>query len=300
VEELLREHLAQDLGFAFIRIPDGSLLASAGALLQTDVDIKMWEKLPRQDEIMTAEEGIFSVSINGKVFTVSFIVSKVNQWLYVSGMPEAVFFAQSRKIRAVFIVLTLLIVFVGLPIAVFKVIGISRPIARISNVLKDGVGLSARANRDPLSFISDSVSELIRHDRNLQEVIEEQQPLVRRVVLERLFRGEFKNETEAKAFLTHFEIDAPGPRFFVFCVVIEGYFDSISPEILREFTIKSTLIEHELSDVLPEECLMHNVYHNTIGVVLSFDDKTGHEGSLNYKFSKQYAPEVLKMFKMPS
>jgi AraC-like DNA-binding protein len=57
----------------------------------------------------------------------------------------------------------------------------------------------------------------------------------------------------------------------VVCVVIEGYFDVVTPEILSEFTVKSALIRDELERLLPSPSLVHNVSHNIIGIAVFID-----------------------------
>jgi AraC-like DNA-binding protein len=264
VENLLRTYLAGEDGFAFIRLPDGRILAEAG---------RSGGSAEFPLHLGSTTGGVYFTKINDREYAISHIRSEANQWLYVSGTPVEVFFAQSRRIRVVFIALALLILLVGLPIAVFQTFGLSRPIAQTSEVLKHGVVLSESVSSNPFTFISDSVDELIKRDRSLRELLAEQKPLVRSVVLERLFRGEFHSESEAQAFLDHFEIPVRSGRSLVLCVVIEGYFDVVTPEILNEFTVKAALIRDELSRLLPAASLMHNVSHNAIGVLIFVDDE---------------------------
>ncbi|MFW6312899.1 MAG: helix-turn-helix transcriptional regulator, partial [Spirochaetota bacterium] len=220
----------------------------------------------------TPQSGIQFVEVDGREYAVSYIRSEVNRWLYVSGTPIEVFFAQSSRIRFLFAGLVLLLLLVGVPIVLLQVFGLSRPIAETSRILRDGVVLSERVGGDPFSFISHSVDELVQRDRALRELLEEQRPLVKGVVLERLFRGDYRTHEEAKANLVHFEIEVPTDSMAVFCILIEGYFDVATPEIIGEFTVKSALIRDELEHVLPDTTLMHTISHVTICVALFIDE----------------------------
>lgn len=262
IEALLQTYLAGTEGFAVIELADGRRLASAGDTASS---------FALADGAKGSPGGVYIERIAGREYAVSYIRSEVNQWLYASGTPVEVFFAQSRRVRVVFIAIALLVLFVGLPIAILQSAGVSRRIARASEVLKHGVVLSESISRNPFDFISDSVDELIKRDRSLRELLAEQKPYVQRVVLERLFRGQFDTEAEAHAFLSHFDVHTNGSRSQVLCVVVEGYFDVVTPEILNEFTVKSALVTEELDHLLPPRSLVHNVFHNVIGVAIFID-----------------------------
>lgn len=263
VEELLATYLAGDDGFARITLPDGRRLASVG-VQGGEIAVANSPTAPRS--------GIQFIEIEGREYAVSYIRSEANGWLYVSGTPVDVFFAQSVRIRILFGVLVLLLLLVGVPIVLLQVFGLSRPIAETSRILRDGVVVGEEGGKDPFSFISHSVDELVRRDRALKDLLDEQRPLVRGVVLERLFRGDFASHQEAQANLLHFGISVPSTNLAVFCILIEGYFDVLTPEIIGEFTIKSALIRDELEHLLPETALIHTLSHATICVALFVDD----------------------------
>ncbi len=263
VEELLATYLAGSDGFARIELPDGRELASVG-VEGGRIEVPNTPTAP--------QSGVQFVDVADREYAVSYIRSEVNRWLYVSGTPIEVFFAQSSRIRFLFAGILLLLVAVGVPILLIQVFGLSRPIAETSRILRDGVVRSERRGSDPFSFISHSVDELIRRDRTLRDLIEEQQPLVRGVVLERLFRGDYPTHEIAKAHLVHFGIGVPRDATAVYCILIEGYFDVPTPEIIGEFTVKSALIRDELERLLPETALMHTISHGTICVALFIDD----------------------------
>ena len=263
VEELLTTYLAGNEGFARIELPDGRRLASVG-IEGGEIAVPNAPTAPRS--------GTQFVEIDGREYAVSYIRSEVNRWLYVSGTPIEVFFAQSDRIRLVFAGLVLLLLLVGVPIVLLQVFGLSRPIAETSRILRDGVVLGERVGSDPFSFISHSVDELVRRDRTLRDLLSEQRPLVQGVILERLFRGDYHTHDEAKANLIHFGVAVPGDSLAVFCVLIEGYFDIATPEIVGEFTVKSALIREELEHVLPDSALIHTISHGTICVALFLNE----------------------------
>lgn len=265
IKGLLEEYLVSETGFAYVQLPDERVLASAGTVDHPLIETPLLRPL--------AQDVIFQ-NIDGREYAISYIRSELNQWTYVVGTPIEVFYSQSRRIRIIFFGLLALVTLVGVPLLVFQVAGFARPIAKMSRVLRDGVVLSERVDGDPVTLISDSVDELIKRDRSLRELLEEQEPFVRRVIIDRLFRGDFATDTQARTYLTHYGVTIPSSRTHVLCVLIEGYFDVVTPEILREFTVKSALVREELAGVLPPDTLIHNISHNVIAIALLVADES--------------------------
>ncbi len=266
IETLMRERLLPGKGCAYIDMEDGRSFV--------DISYRDDGSVPRF-EIPEEPSGILFRTVDDEDYAVSYIRSEYNGWLYVSAVPKALFLRQSKRIETIFVALALLIVVVGIPIAVFTAYRFSKPLIRVSEILKDGVVLSESNRENSLGFISDSVSELIKRNSSLKVLLEEQRPYVKQVVIDRLFRGDFVSEEEITAFLDHFEVDIRGGCYGVACVLIDGYYDEVDSEILKEFIIKNTLIRKQLTDVLAERALVHEVSLNRIGVVLVLDRNNG-------------------------
>ena len=261
IEALMAEMLLPSVGFAFIQAPDGTILANTAS--------PGFETLP-PFPAPTDDAGIAYRDVNGQSMAVSYVRSEYNNWVYVAAVPKDLFLRQAQRIQTLFIIIGIVVLIVGVPVAVFLAYGSSRPIIRVSEILKDGVILSERVDKDPLRFISESVSELISRNSDLRDLLEEQKPLVRSVVVERLFRGEFVSEEELRAFLEHFNLNIQGAFYGVASAFIDGYYDEVNGDILKEFLIKNTVIREQLHRLLPERTLIHDVSLNRIGIVVVF------------------------------
>lgn len=214
----------------------------------------------------------------GKVnYLISGIRSDYNDWLYVSVTPEKQFFSQLRRTQILFYMLLGIILCLGFPLVFLTVYRSTRPLISVTDFLgTNGIDVE-EAYRHPFSLLPKGITEVSSRYKALEETLLEQKTLIRHVVIERLFRGDFEAEEELNATLQHYDIDISGIHYAVFAVLIDGYFDAVNEDILKEFTLKNTLIRNQLKSILPEKTLIHEINLNRIGVVLVFDlsDKDG-------------------------
>jgi two-component system, response regulator YesN len=268
VESLMRKRLLHGEGYAYIEMDDGRRFAEVSS---QDEGIIPQFALPDEPS------GIMFLDHENSTYAVTYIRSDYNNWLYVAAVPKSVFLEQSERIESIFLLLAILVVAIGIPVAVVAAYRFSKPLMHVSEILKDGVLLLDAQNKGGLQFISESVSELLRRNSSLKDMLEEQKPYVKQVVIDRLFRGDFVSQEEIHAFLDHFEVDIRGSFYGVACVYIDGYYDEVDAEILKEFIVKNTLIRKQLTDVLADRALVHEISLNRIGVVLVLEHSSGDE-----------------------
>lgn len=265
IETLMADMLVPSEGFAFIQTSNGEVVAQTASSAFTPLS-----ELGRAPE----GSGVAYREVNGRSMAISYIRSDYNNWTYVAGVPKDLFLRQAQRIQTLFIVIGVVVLLVGIPVSIFLAYGSARPFVRVSEILKDGVVLPERVEKDPLAFISDSVSELVSRNSALRGLLDEQKPLIRSVVVERLFRGDFVSEDELRTFMDHFNVNIQGSCYGVACAFIDGYYDEVNEDILKEFLIKNTVIREQLRQVLPPRALVHEVSLNRIGIVVVFPEGT--------------------------
>ncbi len=258
IEARMRELLVPTEGFAYIASATGQVLATTGTGSdQTNIDVRL----------IASDSGVLYTEMSGEEYAVSFVRSSYNGWMYVSGVPVDVFFEQAQRVESIFIVITVVVVLAGIGLAVGIAVTSSRPIIRMNEILKDGVLMRESATRDPLQSMSESVSTLIERNRSLRDLLEEQKPVIRSVVLERLFRGGFDSGRELYTFLDHFDLHLGNGPFGVACALIDGYYDEFNEEILKEFLVKNAVLRQALLPSLPDPCLVHELSLNRVAMV---------------------------------
>jgi AraC-like DNA-binding protein len=264
IEELIGSMIVGDQGFALVVSDTGFWIADTGIVPVSLAELAA----ERSGDMFGSESGVFYEMASGVEWAISYARSDYNNWLYVVGTPVDIFFEQARRVETTFFLIGLAAVLVGIPVAIALAVRSSRPIVEVSQVLKDGVVLSGTPHRDPLRQLSSSVSELLRRNSNLSRVLEEQRPMVSRVVIERLFRGDFSSEEEALSYLRQFAAPHVGSSYVVACALIDSYFGIVNEEIVKEYYIKNSLVQNQLTEALPKNTMVHELGLNRIGIVM--------------------------------
>ena len=258
IEDRMHELLVPDEGFAYITDATGRVLAYTGTE-HTESRVGL--------DGMDSASGVVYSDFDDEDYAISYVRSDYNGWVYISGVPVDVFFQQARRVQSIFSAITIIVVLAGIGLAIWIAVTSSRPIIRMNEVLKDGVLPPDGDRRDPLTSMSESVSTLIERNHTLRDLLEEQKPVIRSVVLERLFRGGFDSEQELSTFLEHFDLNVGVGPFGVACALIDGYYDEFNEEILKEFLVKNALLREALMPSLPEPCLVHELSLNRVAMV---------------------------------
>jgi AraC-like DNA-binding protein len=266
IESLISRMVIGEQGFAFILDPTGNVVAGSGAV--PDDLVELLDSAANLTQRLPDDLGVTYERVRGTRWAVVYARSSYNDWLYVVGSPVSLFFQQARRVQFVFGLIAIAAILIGAPVAVVLAVRSSRPIAEIDRVLANGVLLSGISSRDPLRRLSESVSDLVDRHQGLSRLLEEQRPMIKRVVVERLFRGDFGGEEETRSYVRQFAPDIEAPRYAVGCVQIDSYYEEMTEEILQEFHIKNSLVRHQISASFPPRSLVHELGPGRIGVIV--------------------------------
>ena len=272
--QLVAEHVRPQDGFAVIAGQDRAVVVDVSSPEHAGIAEHVLAAIPQK-----SLRGVEFLDWNGVSMAVAYERSPTFGWLVAMGVPRHVFFEQSRRITVLFVIVAAIVVTVGVPVALLLAFRTSRPLVAIARLLSEGVVLSATRTppEDPqgLDPLTESVYELTQRHASLRRLLDEQRPLVRQVVVERLLRGDFPTENELHATLRHYELEVVAPSFGVFCVVIDGYYDEANDEIVHEFVVKSTLVKEQLDAILPHGSLTHSVSLNRLAAVVQLSTTLG-------------------------
>lgn len=257
IGELMEGALAGDGGFAYIRLPSGERVA---ATADDYVDVPV--EPPRAGEPIRVVEA-------GATLVVE-LQSEVTDWTYVAGIPRDVFFREARQVRAVFVIVAAVILSIGLLVAAVLTYSTSQPLIRLQSMITAGVLTERPGPVRPLRYLRDLVNESVKRTSSLERLVEDQRPFMRRVVIDRLFRGDFSPRGELTAFLDHYGLAMKGAAFGVACIMIEGDYDDVDTKNLQDFLVRNTLVKKLIADALPAGTLVNDVSLNRIGIVIPY------------------------------
>lgn len=267
ISRLIEEQLIPEGGVAVIATDDGGVVVQAVSPGYEDaVDAVLAALSP------DATRGVEFLRTGSGEIAVAYERSPDFGWIVASGVQRHLFLEQSQRIVTLFVVVAAIALLFGVPLSLLLAYRTSKPLLEISNVLREGVVLPREPRegeeRDELNTISESVYELSQRHASLRQLLDEQKPFVRQVIIDRLMRGDFSTENELRATLRHYNVDIEARSYGVFCVFIDGYYDEANDEVVYEFIVKSTLVREQLEVILPPDSLVHAVSLNRIGAVV--------------------------------
>lgn len=179
------------------------------------------------DFALTTAEGSF-ISIDSVRYYVTSSKSALLGWRYFLITPEDVFLNKVKYVRQSIWIITLISLIFGAITALYLSYRNRRPFVRLIRELHD---------------ISTS------HDE-LKNVMEQQLPVLQTVFIEKVMRGEFKSEGEAKTFAEHAKLSYKGNVFIWIVIRIENYDGSITNRNVQELQNNKFIIKNLVNDLL--------------------------------------------------
>ncbi|GLX68812.1 AraC family transcriptional regulator [Paenibacillus glycanilyticus] len=183
------------------------------------------------------------------------IRSDKNGWVYQAGIPRHVLMENANQIRTITWLVTGAALLLGLLAGLLLAYRNSVPINRLLGVMKEHFGKEGITGRNEFDFLQGNISRMITSNRQLENELNRQLPLVRDGFLKRLIAGEFQSGEEIAAAAAQAGAHFQSQQGFVSVLRINGYSGMDSVEILNELTaarliVKQILLELELGSNL--------------------------------------------------
>lgn len=258
IQDMLRKVDPEQEGFAYIADQNGNLISSIG-LKEPDI----LKALP--------ETGGYShIRLGGQEMLVTKSTSQYNGWSYVSAQPKSVVLQKVNYIKQLTLAIFITALLLGLGIAGYFAYRSSRPFLKILQLLPSSRrDVKHAITRNAVDYIGHSVSELIESHHSLKERLEEQIPMLRNVVVDRLLKGGFTSMQEIDAAMEHAKFRLRGSHHAVVLLHIRGYQEPFMEEMLMELDIVKINIRDRIQALCGEEVLLHDFGENQLVLILS-------------------------------
>lgn len=267
-KDLLKLFSSFDLskgGVIYIEDQDGNEVTSLSIAAPNSKMFTSKEAVKLKDFIETSK--------NNKNLIVTHTISSYNHWKYVIALPSEVVMHKLNYFNRISWSIFFTTLFIGLFISYILSYRNSEPLLNLIRQLKEFMGDDIK-QRDTFSMLSGTVSNLISSNKTLQANFEHQKPLLLATFLDRLLRGNFKNESEIKAMSSYIGIDMNHTSHNVISLRIYSNdltnFD-ISKEIIEELDMSKAIVREILTTHLPKDCTIHDLDNQTLAILISFD-----------------------------
>lgn len=258
IQDMLRKVDPEQEGFAYIADQNGNLISSIG-LKEPDI----LKALPKQG-------GYSHIRRSGQEMLVTQSTSKYNGWSYVSAQPKSVVLQKVNYIKQLTLTIFITALLLGLGMAGYFAYRSSRPFLKILQLLPSSRrDVRLAVSRNAVDYIGHSVSELIESHDTLKERLEEQIPMLRNVVVDRLLKGSFTSMQEIDAAMEHAQVQLRGSHHAVALLHIRGYQEPFMEEMLMELDIVKINIRDRIQALCGERVLLHDFGENQLVLILS-------------------------------
>lgn len=187
------------------------------------------------------------------------IRSEKTGWTYRAGIPREVLMANANQIKEMTWLVTGAALVLGLLAGLLLAYRNSAPIHRLLGVMKEQFGKEPVGSGNAYDFLQGNISSMISSNRQLEQALQKQMPLVRDGFLKRLLAGEFHTSEEIASAAVQADVTFPSSTGYAGVLRIDGYTGMDSVDILNELAAARLILKQTLS------ALTEQVYTTDLG-----------------------------------
>jgi two-component system response regulator YesN len=227
------------------------------------------------------DTGVYEIVVKGKPYSLASVTSDDTGWTFSMIMPSDQFLERVFEIKTLIFYIFMLIVLTGLGLSAFLSLKSYRPIRELNDFVGSlWTGPVETNSKNELEKIRTMIHATFNRNHNLLGQIDEQRPLVRRLVLHQLLKESLKSEEDWSRQLAAANIKFVAGGFFYVVIMYPDSNDHDNHNnnhrnIGHETT--SSVFEHEAFKRLLEGCSYKGqigygvdfVHDNTIALIVS-------------------------------
>ncbi len=195
---------------------------------------------------------IYYDEIQGESYVVSFIPSISQDWKYVFLLPSSIFLERVQYIRYVIWTSIILCLVIGGVISSVFLRKHYKSIHQIIQTIGQKAGVSLREGYNEYRFIEESISKTLNEKEKVQNILQQQNFVLKSNLIMRLLKGRTESGTESKELFRSFEMEFVSNRFMVFILYIEEFSALFTPEGKESAWEQLKLVQFILCNVVEE------------------------------------------------
>jgi two-component system response regulator YesN len=243
-------------GSAFILNGDGQVMASTQA--EVSLPARLMDK---------PQSGSFHDTVDGQSVIVSYVTSLYNNWKYVSITPSDTVLAKAINIKRMIWLITSITLLVGIAIAVYLSYRQSKPIRELLQTFIDIANRKDVPVDNDIDFMKGTLYELLHNNQQLEQLMKQQIPNMRKSFIDKLLRGDLRSVEEAEAFAEQAGMDIKASHYMVFMIKIPGSDGFIDEATLTEMNLRRFIIINILDDIFHEPYWVQEISEDVLAVL---------------------------------
>lgn len=174
-------------------------------------------------DMLSDENNLIYKKINNRDMVISYTLSQVNGWKYISVVPTSVYLEKVENIKNFILMIVVISLIVGIFLAYLLAYKNYNPIKELINTLMVRIGRTSRglANNE-YDYIKQVVVSTIDENKKIIDMLDKQRPLLRFNFLFRLLQGNALNNGSIADSLDFFDVKFISNKFAVMVFNIDS------------------------------------------------------------------------------
>jgi two-component system response regulator YesN len=261
IHRMLNRLNLQNGAWSYISDSNGRVITSIGG---------QKEPLHVENLALKGKEGFIQHRLEGEDMLVSYYQSPESKWTYVSAIPTRLVMKKVDDLKQVNMFIIIIGLLVGLIIAIFFANQNSKPIRALIKRFGEKLTGTSDSNSNEYSFLEGSISRLIVNNEALHLEIQQQTPLLRAALLDRLLRGEFNDADEIEVSFDDWGLPVQGNYYIVAVLRLKWLEEGTTSVAHDSLTIKRIIMKEILSNELGHTGFIHDLRQERIAILLNF------------------------------
>lgn len=251
-------------GAIFIINSENQIITSLGSE-------KVLPSLTFSDLDMPESDGTIKKTIDGKPMIISYSKSAVNRWRYIAVIPSGYVLQKVTYIKDIIILIVMISLVLGVLLSTMMAYRNLKPIKAITGFLNNWVEDSGKDTKNEYDLLQYGVGNIIAKNKDLQEDLRRQKPILRSALFYRLLYGGFDSISEIEDALRRDDFEINGDSFMTVIMRI-----NISPEndkngLSTDINVIKAISKNEIPSLIGSNVYVGDIDLDKIVILIWFE-----------------------------
>jgi two-component system response regulator YesN len=238
----------------------------------TEIRGKEAEVAPGDIVLNEVKDGLFTTE-SGRDLIIYKTTSKYNNWTYVSAVPAELVLSKVAYIKTVTLIVALITLICGTVMAGYLAYWNLKPLRGLMAKIRDFFGGDMDKSLNEYDYLDNTIVGLIQSNKTLHDKMRDQLPFIKMSLFRRLLSGEFLDEKEITALLSHVNINMGKKKFAVLILKIDNHENYIDRRLLQRMDMVKLIVHDLLDQVTETEYYTYDLDQTNTVLILSFEER---------------------------
>lgn len=248
----------------------GYLVDGEGRIIVHSDEQYLYQDISNEiSEILEAQESQGIIEKGGRVYI--YQKSQLYDWIYINDYDSEQIFHDSFEVFQLGLILTLIVIFLGVLLAVFCAWRIYQPVRKLVNEMKDmNLAEGLEESKNEMTYLSNALTQIKEREQKLASHLVKNEESVRQKVIYELMQGEELHEEQMNMLERYFAYH----HFIVCMILIDDEADYLANTNHEERKVIRSMVGQYMQEIFGASYHCDFVRYNqsAMGIVINFED----------------------------